>query len=161
MNKKDLKKYLPDDYVVKDLDINKLLDALDDDVNDTIIKLTKSKIMKYKNDVLQQLQLSREELKKHHTMLKEYRYINDISEINYGSYVRWIPLNNENDILLRLGGFITDIKLLENGLMLRIKIVKGKQYIRFVNIMFDENLIFQKLSQHEKIILNVLSYLEK
>ena len=132
----------------------KIENALNNENNEGIMKLTKREIMSIKNNILQQIGLSSSELKDIHKRLKDYRYIDEIDDVNYGSYIRWIPLNKENDIRLRNGGIICDIKILDNGLH-----IFCKNGFRLMQIKFDENLVFQKLTQQEKIILNVLNYI--
>ena len=135
--------------------IQNLLLALENETNSSIMKLTSSKIKCQKNNILQQLQLSREQLKSFHKKLKLYRYCSELVDIQYGYYVRWVPLKNPNDIKLTNGGVITDILILKNGVQLQIKNFKN----RFFNIKFDEVMLFQKLSSQEQIILKVLNYL--
>ncbi len=132
----------------------KIENALNNENNEGIMKLTKREIMSIKNDILQQIGLSSSELKDIHKRLKDYRYIDEIDDVNYGSYIRWIPLNKEDDIRLRNGGIICDIKILDNGIH-----IFCKNGFRLMQIKFDENLVFQKLTQQEKIILNVLNYI--
>jgi hypothetical protein len=132
----------------------KIENALNNENNEGIMKLTKREIMSIKNNILQQIGLSSSELKDIHKRLKDYRYIDEIDDVNYGSYIRWIPLNKEDDIRLRNGGIICDIKILDNGLH-----IFCKNGFRLMQIKFDENLVFQKLTQQEKIILNVLNYI--
>ena len=69
------------------IDNQELLKALENDNNTNIINLTNSIIKNMKNDVIQKLQLKRDEIKELHTKLKDYRYINEINDINYGFYI--------------------------------------------------------------------------
>jgi TPP-dependent trihydroxycyclohexane-1,2-dione (THcHDO) dehydratase len=150
--------YLPKDYKVKDFNINNILTkALNNDNNDKIINLTKQKISKYKNDALQQLQLPRLKLKEINKKLKEYRYISDLSEINYGSYIRWINLNNIDNIKLTNGGIILDMKMTNKGIIIICKNNMNRNF----GIYFDECLIFQKLSDQENVLLEVIDYINK
>ena len=55
------------------LKVEDLLYALDNENNTGVAGLTASKIKQEKNDVLQKLQLSKEELKDFHTRLADYR----------------------------------------------------------------------------------------
>ena len=97
------------------------------------------------------MNLTREEHKENLTKLKEYRYIDNINDLNYGSFIRCINLKKINNLCLNNGGFVCDIKI-NNG----IEILCRNNYNKFFQIKFDENLIFQKLTEQEKIILNVL-----
>ena len=66
-------------------EINDLLSALDNEENNTIINLTTSKIKNAKNDILQKLQLTKEKLKTFHKKLKEYRYCENLEDVQF----RW------------------------------------------------------------------------
>ena len=56
--------------------------ALENENNESIVNLTISKIKSQKNDILQKLNLSTENLKDNLKKLKEYRYINNILNPN-------------------------------------------------------------------------------
>jgi len=137
------------------LDKNELKKALENENNESIINLTISEIKSEKNDVLQKLQLGKEDLKKNFKKLKEYRYINNINDLNYGYYIRWINLKNVENLKLTNGGFICDIKINDG-----IEILCRNNFNKLFQLRFDENLIFQKLTEQEKIILNVLNNLK-
>ena len=138
-------------------DVNELLTALDDQENNTIINLTSRKIKQEKNDILQKLQLSREKLKEFHKKLKHYRYCNELDDIHYGGFIRWIPLKNKNNIKLTNGGIICDIKNHKDQPLFLLK----NNMNRFFQINFNECLVFQKLSRQENIILTILDYIAK
>ena len=130
--------------------------ALDNENNSSIMKLTHSQIMAEKNDVLQKLQLSSQALKDIHKKLKSYRYVEDVADINYGSYVRWIKLTDPDSVKLSNGGILIDIKITDSGLQLLCK----NNMNRVMQIKLDECLVFQKLTEQEKIILSVLNHLK-
>jgi len=132
-----------------------LLKALENDNNSNIINLTNSIIKNVKNDVIQKLQLKRDEIKELHTKLKDYRYINEINDINYGFYIRWINLKDIDDLNLNRGAFISEIKITDNGIMIICKTRLNRHF----QIKFDENLIFQKISPQEQVILKILDVL--
>ena len=58
----------------------KIENALNNENNEGIMKLTKREIMSIKNDILQQIGLSSSELKDIHKRLKDYRYIDEIDD---------------------------------------------------------------------------------
>lgn len=138
-------------------DIDNLLNALENETNSSIMKLNTNKIKQYKNTILQKLQLDRETLKMYHKKLKNYRYCDEIADLQYGYYIRWISLKNPEKIKLTNGAIITDIKIYNEG----IQIVCKNNMNRFMQIKFDEVIIFQKLSNQEQVILSVLDYLDK
>jgi hypothetical protein len=136
-------------------DINNLLHSLENDSNASIMNLTTCKIKEHKNNVLQRLQLERNELKKFHKKLVEYRYCTDMSDLQYGFYIRWIPLKNPDNIYITNGGILCDMKVVND----QIHIICKNNRNRFIQFKFDETMIFQKLSPQEKVILSVLDYL--
>ena len=140
-----------------EINTNKLLDALEEESNQSIMNLTSAKISKQKNDMLQQLGLPRDKLKLIHKKLKKYRYCSDLKDIQYGFYIRWIPLRNPEKIILTNGGIVCEIKITENGTY----IVCKNRFNNIFQLKFDECLIFQKISQQEAVILKVLDYLVK
>jgi hypothetical protein len=139
-----------------------LINALENENNESIMELTSSKIKSIKNDILQKLQMSNEKLKDMHIKLKEYRYIDDINNINCGCYIRWFNLKditpeNVNDLTPKLGAFVTDIRVTNNGILIScVNIFK-----KHIAIRFDEHLIFQKITIQERVMLKVLDHLQK
>jgi len=130
--------------------------SLDNTKNEEIMQLTNAKIKDQKNNILQQLQLERTALETLHTKLREYRYVDEISDLQYGYYIRWISLKDPNNIKLTNGAHICDIKILNEG----VHIVCRNGYNKFMQLNLDENIVFQKLTDQEKIILKTLDYLK-
>jgi hypothetical protein len=139
------------------LDLDKLMKALDNENNDGILDNNNQNIAKIKNDILQQLNLPREKLIKIHKSLKDYKYVDDLQDINYGCYVRCISLKDPKNIKLTTGGIICDIKIIDNGILVICK----NNFNKFFQFKMDENLIFQKLTDQEKVLLSVVDYLNK
>ena len=134
-----------------------LIKSLDNENNSGIENLSTRKIKAIKNDCLQQLQLPRDILKELHKKLKEYRFVDDLTNIQYGRYIRWINLKNPENLSLTTGGVIIDIQLLEDCIYVLCKNFRNKRF----KIKIDECFIFQKLTDQEKMILSALDYLEK
>ena len=70
---------------MNDVDKEKLNKALENDDNLSLLNLTRDKIAKDKNDILQQLQFNGETLKGFNKKLKQYRYIDELNDIKFGS----------------------------------------------------------------------------
>ena len=138
-------------------DINKLMLALENNENSSIIDLNSSKIKEIKNNILQKLQLDRSTLKSLHKKLKEYRYCSDLSDLKSGNYIRWISLKNPDKIFLTNGSFYVDYTFSNDMLKVICRNSRGKVF----QIKFDEVVIFQKLNNQENVILSVLDYLKK
>ena len=139
------------------LDVNNLLNALENESNASIINMTTSKIKTIKNNILQRLQLDRETLKLFHKKLKNYRYCSDMVDLQYGYYIRWIPLKDPDNLYLTNGGLLLDVDIINNCVQLKIKNNRN----RIFQIKFDECEIFQKISPQERVILGVLDYIDK
>ena len=149
----------------QELDMEKLVKALDNDNNQNIVdnELDYKKINQAKNDILQQLQLNRDQLKIMHKQLKAYRYIDSMEEVRYGSYIRWIKLNNPEDIKLTNGGIVVDIKVFkyeEEGID-EVHLVCRNRMNRLFQIKLNENIVFQKLNDQEQVLLSAMEYLNK
>jgi hypothetical protein len=138
-----------------DQERNNLLHALENETNSSIMNLTSAKIKEHKNNILQKLQLGKSDLKKMHKKLSEYRYCTDMSDIQYGYYIRWIPLKDPENLYLTNGGIMCDMKIVNNQIQIFCKNFRN----RFFQFKFDEAVIFQKISSQEKVILSVLDYL--
>lgn len=132
--------------------IYKLENALEKKKYNSLLNLNNAKISQIKNDILQKMHFKPCIIKKFIKTLKDYRFVDDLQDIHYGSYIRWINMSKLDDLKLTNGGIICDIKMTNSGAMITIK----NNINRFFNIKVDESLIFQKLNNEEKIILYAL-----
>ena len=138
------------------LNVDNLLKALDNEEHTNLINTSFQQIAKDKNDILQNLHLQKDKLKDFHKKLRHYRYIDELNDLKYGQYIRWINLNNEI-LKLTSGGIFLDLKLLNNG----THVVCKNNINKVFQIKFDECIFFQKISNQEEIILKVLNYVNK
>ena len=140
--------------------MQQLIKALDNDNNQNIVEteLDYQKMNAAKNTVLQQLQMPREALKKMHTQLKTYRYVETINELRYGGYIRWISLKNPAELKLTNGGIVVNIKVVQED---DVHIVCRNNQRRLFQIKLNENIIFQKLNDQEQVLLAAMEYLNK
>jgi len=137
--------------------MDELLLALEKETNASIVELSTEKIQQHKDAVFDKLNLNNETRDSFNSKLEEYRVCHDMKDVQFGFYIRWIPLKNPKKIYITNGGHICDIKIVNDQLQLMCKNNRG----RFFQIKFDECVIFQKISPQEKVILNVLDYLEQ
>lgn len=137
------------------MDIELLKKALENEDNLSIIETNIQEIKNEKNDILQKIGLDKNNLKQFHKKLKNYRYIDNIKDLKYGSQIRWINLKKINDIRITNGANLCDIKINDKGIAL---ILSGfnKQYF---TIYMAENIIFQKISDQEEILLKAIKYI--
>ena len=139
------------------MDITLLQEALQNEDNLSIVNKNIQEISKHKNDILQKLGLKKDDLKQFNSKLKDYRYVDDIKDLVYGSNIRWINLKKIHDIKITNGSLLCDIKILDKGVALCLKTFTNNH----LTIYLNENLVFQKISTQEKIILKAINYLNK
>ena len=125
--------------------------------NHDIMSHTKQDIKTDKNDILQKLGIHGDELKVFHKKLKDYRYIHDVHEVKHGSYVRWVNLKNKS-IKLTNGGVI--VKVVYDDKKNTGTVTVRNNMNRFISISFMNVLFFQKLTEQEDFLLNVIKYIK-
>ena len=141
------------------MDVNKLLKALDDETNENLFNFTTKKILEMNLQVLKELQLDRNETLQLLQKLKEYKYVDEMNELKYGTYLRWIPINDPDNIHLTKGAVFCELKITDNGVFI---VCKNFGYsTKHFQIKMDECLVFQKLTQQELVLLNALDHLSK
>ena len=134
-----------------------LIMAMENETNSSIMNLTSGAIKERKNDALQQLQLPRATLKSWHRKLKHYRLCGEMADLQYGHYLRWIPLKDPGNLYITNGGILCDMKIINDIIHVTVKNNRN----RLFEVKFNEAMIFQKLSDQERVILGVLDFLAK
>lgn len=141
---------------MNDNEIEYLEKAINNEKNESLVNLTFNKIDKKKKEILNELELSKKENKELLKKLDNYRYVEEIPELQYGNYIRWINLNKPDNLKLAKGGILCEIKI-EDNIYLVIKNYMNKYF----QINMEENLLFQKLSDQEMVILYALEYINE
>jgi hypothetical protein len=141
------------------MDTQKLLKALDDDTNESLMNFTTKKLREMILKILKELQLPRNETLELMNKLKGYKYVDEMKDLKYGTYLRWIPINDPEDIHLTKGALFCEMNVKVDGVYI---ICKNYGYSRkHFQIKLDENLIFQKLTEQELVLLSALDHLSK
>ena len=141
------------------MDVNKLLKALDDETNENLLDFTSQKMKEMNLKIIKELQLPRNETLDILKKLSDYKYVDEMSDLKYGTYIRWIPINNPNTIILTKGAIFCEMKITDDGVFL---VCKNYGYSsKHFQIQMDTNLIFQKLTTQEQILLSALDHLAK
>ena len=138
-----------------DLNMETLLSALDNNKNESIMNLTTPKIQGMIFSILKELHLDRETMVNYFKKLKGYKYVDELNDLKYGGFIRWIPITDPTHLPLNQCGIICDIIISDDGVYIVCKNFMHRHY-RF---KMDECLIFQKLSAQELIILSALDHL--
>ena len=141
---------------------NILLNAFDNKSNQSLLNFTHDKIHKLNKDIIDAIPINNKIKKEYVQKLKKYRYIDELDELKIGSYLRWIAINDNATDLLKLnkGAIISEINITDEGIKLVLKSCCNYN-LRYFQIHFDNNIIFQKLNNEEMMILSALSYISK
>ena len=141
------------------MDVNKLLKALDDDTNENLLNFTTQKMKEMNLKIIKELHLPRDETFDLLKKLREYKYVDEMSDLKYGTYIRWICIEDPKKISLVKGAIFCEMKITDEGVFL---VCKNFGYSsRHFRIPMDTNLIFQKLTDQEQILLSALDHLSK
>ena len=116
--------------------------------NKSILNLTTKIIKERKEEIINELPIYKNKKNEIKKKLKEYRYIDEINELHIGAFIRWIKFQSNNEITITNGALLTDVLFEDN-----IQILLKNNTNRFFRVDFNNNLIFQKLTDQEKIIL--------
>jgi len=141
------------------MDVNKLLKALDDKSNEILLNFTSDKIREMTLNILKELHLSKKETIDIYNKLKDYKYVDEMNELKYGTFIRWIPIEDPNNIYLTKGALFCEMKITDEGVFF---VCKNFGFpARHFRISMDKNLIFQKLTDQELVLLSALDHLSK
>lgn len=141
------------------MDVNKLLKALDDESNEILLNFTSDKIREMNLKILKELHLTKKETMDIYNKLKGYKYVDEMNELKYGTFIRWIPIEDPTDVYLTKGALFCEMKITDEGVFI---ICKNFGFpARHFRISMDKNLIFQKLTDQELVLLSALDHLSK
>jgi hypothetical protein len=126
--------------------------------NNTIANTSKREIDERRHEILSSLNLTPEKLAEFERKLAMYRVIENPYDLKHCQMIRWIPLRSlEARPYVTLGGTLFKIREnLEDGTH-NITIRNIKRFV--FNIRFEANIVFQRLSQEELLILSVVEYI--
>jgi hypothetical protein len=141
------------------MDLNKLMKALDDDTNENLMNFTTEKLKEMNLEILNELNLPKKETLELLTKLENYKYVDEMNDLKYGTHIRWINIENPEKIHLNKGAIFCKMKVTDDGVFC---VCKNYGYNRnHFQLSFDKNLIFQKLTDQELVLLNALDHLAK
>lgn len=138
-------------------DIKCIIKAIENDNNEDVMLTTFTNIKQEKNDILQQLKISGKDLKGYHKKLKEYRFIDDLSSLRDGCYIRWINIMDP-DRKLTYGAIVCSVD--EDGGYIYTKSSNAFPRIRYITIQFENIIAFQKLTDQELILLKITKLID-
>lgn len=141
-----------DKSLLSNIDIDELLSTIDKDNNDLEDK-TLNDIIDTNIQVLNTLELTNDDITNYCNKLAGYKYIDHLNQLHKGKYIRWINKSNK----LTNGAIFLELSFLDNGTNLICKNV----HHRYLQLKFDDVIIFQKLSTQEQLILMAYEYATK
>jgi len=139
------------------LDINAILSAMNKAENNTIANMTLKKITARRHEILSSLNLTPEKMEEFERKLHMYRVIENPYDLKHNQLIRWIPLRSlEMRPYVTLGGTLFRARESQTE---KLHIVTIRNIKKFVyNIKFELNVMFQRLSQEELLILRAVEY---
>jgi NDP-sugar pyrophosphorylase family protein len=147
-------KAMNDPTLFSTMDIEKLLESIESDKNDYLenksMKIITEEIYEKINGISIQQKTKYEYCQK----LIGYRLVDDVYELHKGKHIRW---TREASPKLTNGGIVMDIKFLDTG----THVLCMSNGNRFIQIKFDECIIFQKMTLEEQLIMMAYDYLGK
>ena len=139
------------------LDLPALEKALENENNTVVANLNTRKIGAEKMRQLMQLGLNQSVTADYIYKLRDYRHVDDLNGLTHGAYIRWIDLKNPERLCLARGAIICDIKIGQKGVQL---LCKTHPNPAMFHVVMDEVVVFQRMSQQERVILAAMDYLE-
>jgi hypothetical protein len=137
------------------MDVGLLLSALENNKNESILKEDISTLEDSKDKILKTLHLPNKEYNDIRKKLALYRYVDELPDMKYGSYIRWINIKNPANLRLTNGGIVCEMKVNPKGL---IAVCRNNKH-KYFQINMTETLIFRKLSEQELVLLSALDFI--
>ena len=125
--------------------------------NETLLKWSMKKILHMKYKMVKKLMLGREATLDYMKKLNGYRYVENISDLVDGAFIRWVPMIDPGNLPLHHMGVKCSTRLTDNGTF----IVCKNHMHRYYTFKMSECLVFQKMCEQELYILRVLDMLRE
>jgi len=138
--------------------IQEILKASENEENNAILKMTTEKINEIKTTMLGELNFTEEKFNKIFKQLEDYMYVDEIPDLRYGTYIRWISLKDMNNLNLKKGAIICDLTITGTGTNIKCKNIHNNFIF---DIKIDNCFIFRKLTYEELILLSAMDHLNK
>jgi len=141
------------------MDSEKLSKALDDPSNEFLFGFTSKKLLALNLEIIKELNLTKTHTLEILKKLKGYKFVDEMNDLKYGTYLRWISLVDPTQIELSKGAIFCDVKITDDGVSLTCKNF-GPRPSHF-QLKMGECLIFQKLTGQEQVLLSALDHVNK
>ena len=84
--------------------------------------------------------------------IKNYKYVDEINDLKYGAFIRWIPLNDPDNLVFHHAGMVCGVGFTDGGTTITCKNFMHRHY----TIIMDECLIFQKFTNEEIMLIEII-----
>lgn len=112
-------------------------------------------IRERKTIILKKITLDKKEMNHYQTLLLHYRYVDEVDELRLGSYLRFFKLDTDT-LELGRGGFLADIQVHHQRIVLLFK-----NRNRFFRLKMDECFLFQKNTEQENLLIQILDQIKR
>jgi len=119
-----------------------------------IKKFNSSNIFLEKQNIFNELNLSKNLIQEFHKKLQYYKIIDNISQINEGKYIRWIKINTKK---LMNGALVCDVEITNEDILINCKTINNT----FITVSYNKNILFEKISDDELLLINVVDSFSK
>ena len=137
------------------LNISLLERAVENEDNAHILNLTENAVTEAKISILQDMIDDNDILQDVLEKLQGYVYIDEIHEVRSGTYIRWLNVEDDNNITLEKGGIFCEVRFSDYGTVLRCKTFRNSYY----EVKMDNIILFRKLTPQERVLMCALTYL--
>jgi hypothetical protein len=136
-------------------DAEKLNKALENQQNAILLKLNNKEIAEMNKQIVLSLpNMTKQIAVSHLKELKGYRYVDEISDLKTNVYIKWIRYDSIH--ALTKGAISCSVKITNDGMLIMCKNYYGK----FFYVNMDECVVFQKITDEEKVILSAMDFLK-
>jgi hypothetical protein len=142
-----------DPECLSNINIDELLDETNDVKNDYLQDKTIQEIQQNIHEALSESLHGQIDIVPYTEKLKDYRLVDEVGELHIGKHIRWMRRGTTK---LTNGGIVVEVKFLDKG----INVLCKNAIHRFIQIKYDDCLIFQKLSIDEQLILTVNQHIQ-
>jgi hypothetical protein len=138
-----------------ELNMDLLNRAIENEENTHILNLTTENVAKAKISILCDMISDEDKRQDILNKLDGYVYIDEIHEVRSGTYIRWLNVEDNDNVVLEKGGIFCDVRFSDYGTVLRCKTFRNRYY----EVKMDNIILFRKLTLQERVLLCALTYL--
>lgn len=136
-----------------------IMKAIENPNNDVVAQYNADELGAIKEQILGDVPMSASARASLLKRLRQYRYVDELSELREGVWTRWIPLDapasRTPSLSLTTGGCLCEVRITDDGAVLVCKNALG----RFFQFKMETSMVFQKLTNQETVLLYAMDAL--